>query len=367
MKNISELDHCYGCGVCVVSCPVEIISMRQTADGFYAPHIEHQDRCIDCGRCVRVCSFCNGLAPRTEPVRCHAGYVRDREARRRASSGGIAHALLRHTLHKGGKALAVRYNRASGFAEHYVIEHEDEMGEASGSKYLQSHTEEALRAIDFKDKSIRWTVVGTPCQIASLRRLLDMRRASERFLLVDIFCHGVPSQHLWTRYLKEYRLEGDNMSWRDKDEGWHTPYVISAFDKEGRRLRYSPWTEGDDFYNIYMGNTCFNRCCYTECKFKSLDSAADLRLGDFWGDRYATDREGVSVIAALSERGRQAIEELRGDCHLEDVTEEDALDGQLTSTLAYPRVARALTIGALRAGVPLRLVALIPRVARHMP
>ena len=38
---------------------------------------------------------------------------------------------------------------------------------------------------------------------------------------------------------------------------------------------------------------------------------ADIRLGDFWGRKYATDMHGVSAVAAVSAKGQQLIEAIR--------------------------------------------------------
>lgn len=40
MKNISELSHCYGCSLCAVICPQQIITLCQDKEGFYQPVIE---------------------------------------------------------------------------------------------------------------------------------------------------------------------------------------------------------------------------------------------------------------------------------------------------------------------------------------
>ena len=42
-------------------------------------------------------------------------------------------------------------------------------------------------------------------------------------------------------------------------------------------------SEGDLFYKFFLGNMCLGRACYKDCKFKYLNSAADIRIGDLWG------------------------------------------------------------------------------------
>ena len=59
MKNISELSHCYGCSLCAVICPQQIITLCQDKEGFYQPVIEKNDECTACGLCSKVCAFIN--------------------------------------------------------------------------------------------------------------------------------------------------------------------------------------------------------------------------------------------------------------------------------------------------------------------
>ena len=42
-------------------------------------------------------------------------------------------------------------------------------------------------------------------------------------------------------------------------------------------------SEGDLFYKFFLGNMCLGRACYKDCKFKYLNSAADIRIGDLLG------------------------------------------------------------------------------------
>ena len=46
-------------------------------------------------------------------------------------------------------------------------------------------------------------VSGTPCQIDSLRRYINKMKCQENFVLLDFFCHGVPSKFVWDKYIKE--------------------------------------------------------------------------------------------------------------------------------------------------------------------
>ena len=69
MKNISELSHCYGCSLCAVICPQQIITLCQDKEGFYQPVIEKNDECTACGLCSKVCAFINDEKWQNENIR----------------------------------------------------------------------------------------------------------------------------------------------------------------------------------------------------------------------------------------------------------------------------------------------------------
>ncbi len=48
MARIVDSDSCISCGACVETCPVEAISMQDTA-------VINPDECIDCGACEGEC------------------------------------------------------------------------------------------------------------------------------------------------------------------------------------------------------------------------------------------------------------------------------------------------------------------------
>lgn len=372
MKNISSLENCYGCGACTAVCPVNIIDMRQNADGFFEPFIDQQNRCTDCGLCLRVCSFANeGVSCGSDEPEAFAAWSNIVEERHKASSGGISSALMRHAFAEFGgncRVVGVRYNPHTRRAEHFVAESFAEAADTFGSKYLQSFTQDGFQAIDLRDRNLRWVLTGTPCQMDSMRRLLKLRKAEDRFLLVDFFCHGVPSQLIWDKYLKETGIsETADIAWRSKADNQKHPFAITATDGgSGIVESCSAQKDGDMFFRLFFSNNCLNKCCYKSCKFKSLSSGADIRIGDFWSKEYEDEIEGVSVAVGITERGQSALRGLSDDCTLIPVKPEKAVEGQMKSCLKENKTVRSLSLRMLRAGMPLKLVNLISRIARHL-
>lgn len=227
-NNISSMLYCYGCSTCSVVCPKSIIRLKLNKVGFYQPVLVDEVSCIQCGLCVNVCSFYNNqMETDINSVRGFATWSKDASVRRKASSGGAGFEIARTLLGKGYKVIAVRYNAELQQAEHYIAESESDLIQSMGSKYIQSYPEKAFHSMK---KGYKYLVTGTPCQIASLRRYIKMKKMENDVILMDFFCHGVPSKLLWDKYISELMPKTEeviSVSWRNKQTGWHDSYAIT--------------------------------------------------------------------------------------------------------------------------------------------
>ena len=162
-----------------------------------------------------------------------------------------------------------------------------------------------------------------------------MKKMEEDAVLMDFFCHGVPSSLLWNKYIMELESKIGQVvyaSWRNKQTGWHDSWAI---DIKGEKKAYAKRrSEGDWFYKYFLSDVCFNKACYKDCKFKNLQSAADIRIGDLWGSKYADDEKGVTGVLAFNEKGRTILEE----CNIELIPEriETVTEGQMKTTVSQP-------------------------------
>lgn len=315
MSNVSEYSDCYGCGVCAAACPKNVIKMNLSGDGFYKPKIVGQ--CIGCGICMDVCSFalnkeieCNDI-----PIKAFAAWSYCANVRQKCTSGGISYELGKYMISNGYIVVPVRYSFENQRAEHYIAKNEEELDQSIGSKYIQSDTFEAFSRIE---KGNKYFIIGTPCQIASVRLWMEKRKMDKDVLLLDFFCHGVPSYLMWEKYLQFVRNKigaFDEISWRSKLGGWQNSTVMTV----GEKYR-SFYKDGDLFYKFFLGDRCLGKACYDDCKFKYTQSRADIRLGDLWGRDYSENEKGVNGVLCLTKKGQDVLQGISNSAYLKETT-----------------------------------------------
>lgn len=279
--NISDIHNCYGCGVCSKPCPVHIIDLRLNEEGFYEPYLTEPDKCTHCGLCRDVCAYVKDeLAQPNTPVVSYAAWSNDIQVRKKCSSGGVGFEIAKYLLGKGYKTVGVRYNAEKGRAEHFIASTLEELVQTTGSKYIQSYPVDGWKGIDRKGK---YLVTGTPCQIDSFRNYMKrMKLPEENFILMDFFCHGVPSMLAWKKYCQEVEKTTGKItyaSWRNKfNYGWHDSWIIGIDgENEGEKVNWhesynllirgkktflqSRFSQGDKFFRLFLGDQCLGRQC----------------------------------------------------------------------------------------------------------
>ena len=362
MNNISKIHDCYGCGVCATACGRKIIEIGLNAEGFYEPHITDPNKCTNCGICTEVCAYLHGeLALKETKIYPYAAWSKDHLVRRKCSSGGAGFEIGKYLLGQGYKVCGVRYNADKNRAEHYIATNVEELIPSAGSKYIQSYTVDGFKAINRKEK---YLVTGSPCQIDSFRRYIRKFRCEDNFVLLDFFCHGVPSMLVWKKYTEWAEKQVGKItyaSWRNKWTGWHDSWAMGIDGEEhGEKINWhdsydmlirekksyieSRLSQGDMFYQLFLGDCCLGKQCYDHCKYKYNRSSADIRIGDLWGKTYNDDEDGVSGAVAFTQKGNEVLKQC--NCELVEHSFDVVAEGQMKTCLqrigAYNKILETL-------------------------
>jgi len=364
-KSVFRIHDCYGCGVCSAACSKNIISIGLNRNGFYEPCIVDKDKCSNCGICLDVCAFSHSELSNknSKPIKSWAAWSNDGNVRNKCSSGGIGFEIGKQLIEKGYHAVGCRYDVKKQRAEHYIATTVEEFIQSIGSKYIQSYTEDAFKNI--KRKTQKYLITGTPCQIDSFRRLINKFHCEENFVLMDFYCHCVPSMLAWNAYLKMIESNIGNVtsvSWRNKyaDKGvcdWHDSYKLVIKGCDGFEI-ISNWKQGDLFYKLFLGDIVLGSQCEYSCKYKYDHSSADIRIGDLWGKTYQSEEKGVSALVAFTEKGLQIIEDLKNVTLLEhpfDIVAEGQMKENAKSQFMNPVIMSILKSGGQLNGIPFKM------------
>ena len=300
---------CTGCGACSVVCPQKCIDIVLNADGFFE-YKKDEGKCTNCNLCKKICAQLNNDKQNLADKKLYSFYSKDDNVLINSSSGGFAYELSKWAINNSYKVVGCTYDYKINKAKHIIVDRVEDLNKLSGSKYIQSYTKDAFQEILKLEKAI---VICTPCQIASLDNLLKQTKKRDKFILVDLICHGVPSYWVWEKYLKSKR-NANRVKFRDKRFGWRTMTITvdgERFEKEKDSM----------FYEFFLGGNVYDEACY-ECNYRD-SSSADIRIGDFWGPKFSENKKGVSMVIPCTNVGEKVLSELEkiniGVIHEEDI------------------------------------------------
>ena len=271
------LDKCCGCGACSAICPVKSISMRYDQEGFIYPDID--DTCISCGKCVRACPINDDLYSCTHE-NLHWCYSKDESIRAQSSSGGFFAEIANHFIASGGLVCGAATNEDLSVS-HRLVESACELKPLLRSKYVQSEScdcFEKIKALLMEGRKILF--VGTPCQISGLKKYLGENYKGTLYT-IDFVCHGVPSSRLYydmiSYYEKKKNQKAINVTFREKDEGWHRQ-VLKVYFGDGSVV--SNKSIDTFFYYSFLKSLSLRKSCY-RCKYPCHHNS-DITMADFW-------------------------------------------------------------------------------------
>lgn len=286
---------CAGCMACVDVCPTGAITIEPGIDR-YRPVID-QDKCIDCGRCRKVCQQLHPAGLR-EPVEWRQGWAEDPSERGASSSGGFASAISRAFAESGGAVCACAFSGGSfGFE---VVDDPGDIDRFRGSKYVKSDSSGAYKQVRSLLKAGRRVLfIGLPCQVSAMRNFVG-ERLGERLYTIDLICHGTPSPQLLEMFLEErgYKLgEIAYIAFRRK----------ASFQLRGGSAAIDTPGVVDRYLIAFLEGLDYTENCYS-CAYARRERVSDLTLGDSWGSELEDEaRGGISLALCQTEKGKELL------------------------------------------------------------
>lgn len=312
MNTISENAFCTGCGACNNICSVDAITMKFNTEGFLHPFVD-SDKCINCGSCTKICPILNLQNNNNSLLGTYAALAND-EIRFASSSGGAFSVFAKKILQENGVVFGAVWTDEF-LVRHSYIENENDLEKLRRSKYLQSDIGFSFRQVkQFLEEDRKVLFVGTPCQIAGLRRFLGLLSETEKLITVDFLCFCTPSAELFHRYLEEeFGIDSvKSVEFRHKEHGWKcNSFKIEL--KDGTILKDNPdWQNTDTFQILYHDAVALRNEICENCRFTDFPRQGDITIGDFWGieqhDISWNDGKGTSLIMVNNDKANLFLE-----------------------------------------------------------
>jgi len=215
IQEVQKTGRCHRCGGCVTFCTaINYGALKIDDDG--KPCYDDIEKCIECGLCYVICPEIEELEEETrrraawsEPMgrvmETSVARSTDGDIQSRATDGGIVTALLLHLFDRGRIDGAIVTKQTGAFQRvPFLATTREEIIAAAGFYFDTSHgmkqfseqymTYSSIEEFDpmVKKGLKRVALVGTPCQINSVRRMqaLELVPADAIKLCLGLFCSG---------------------------------------------------------------------------------------------------------------------------------------------------------------------------------
>lgn len=311
---------------CSSACHHGAIQSSEDEFGFIHPKID-EHKCINCNACRRVCPELNRVEMRF-PLKCYACSVKDQSNSCKFASGGAASILAQYILDQGGVVVACSGEDIQN-VHHKIYRKEDKLAGFAGSKYVQSYISPELlvEVRQLLKNGILVAMFGTGCQTAGFKNAF--RTCSDNLVLVDLVCHGVPSQ----------QMLNDNISYYESKYPTYRPQSVHFREKNKGNITYG-WYGNDSDHKIavswrkdaYMAAflDCLSiRPSCSECRYAFSGRATDITLSDFWGlgaDCSLYGQNGVSAVLINTQKGLEILQALK-NLNIEEREVGEAIKG----------------------------------------
>ena len=350
INKVIKGGYCVGCGACMSGLKSSGRSIFMNKLGFYeATTCEKEDFASD-----YVCPFTSSGPDETEIAKSlcgngnkshqeyigtylslYAGHVTTGGFRQRGSSGGITSWLLAELLNSGrvDAIIHVKASKTNGLLYEYGVSKDIEsLYSGAKSHYYPVEMSAVLRYI--LDHEGRYVVVGVPCFIKALRRLMLINPIFSKRIL---YCGGLFCGHLKGKGFAEMLAsqcgvrpnELSEFDFRTKLPGRaSSDYGVTATGVsdglEYKKVKPVSQLVGTDWG---MGFFKYKACDY--CDDISAETA-DFSVGDAWLPKYKQDHRGTNILIVRNVVIQAIVDEgiAAGQLNLETIDVDEVIQSQ---------------------------------------
>ena len=319
-------EKCTGCRICSEVCPKNAITMIEDEEGFLYPHINNSI-CINCSKCEQTCPILNVTTHSIQKAK--VGIHLEPSNIRNSASGGAFFALCEELIPKGYVVFGAEWDKNLQ-VKHSFATTLDNCEVFRKSKYIQSDTTGCyakIKQIIREGGKVLFT--GTPCQVAACKNFMNNH---PNLLLVDLICHGVPSQKVFNKELsyleKKHHSKIIEYSFKSKHpfHGNFNCRTCRITNEKGDIFLCDK--HNDPFLRGYYARL-LNRPSCSHCIFAQSARVGDITLGDAWDIEniypFLNSMKGVSLILFNTDKGLKYAESLQKRMNLYDISTKWAI------------------------------------------
>lgn len=325
---------CVSCGACVVASDLEKINWGyDKRRGMGVPQVARQRDGADLqnafaicpGKGVEIMRLSKEVCSSNATYDIQTGYMvesfaaktTDKRLLTNASSGGVMTGIAKYLLSakKVDGVIATRFTYGpQGPVPQAIIVHDsEELIQCQGSKYCPVSIHEPL--IRLKNTKEKVALIGTPCQIAAVRMLMErFEWLRENVLyMIGSFCGGMKDFRNMNTIIQRQDIkpaEVTNFSFR----GGGQPGRMLIQDSSGN-IKTRPYPD----YGTDAGFKKLERC---RLCVDGTAELADIACGDAWVPRFLESGNPWSIVLARNEQGAGILREMleKGLIEKKDIT-----------------------------------------------
>jgi len=338
IKDVLDNGLCLGCGLCGIDDSIEMKYSHKL--GQYIPILPENEKTID----SNIFDICPGKGYEIKRMSrslyninnnsysVELGYVNNQyvahsvneQVLNNASSGGIITQIILYLLEKKivDKAVVTKfvYTKNGPRAKAIITDSTIEILESQGSKYCPVDMSEVIKKLKYsKDKIV---FVGTPCQIAGLRKIQKYYISFKKNIVLTIsnFCGGIKNYNNVNILARRNKIDYRSISY----------FRFRGGGQPGSMIMKDQKSEVSIEYPRYTGQTGISKHLRCHLCVDATGELADISCGDAWISRYLKNKYPWSIIITRTQFASDIIKDMIKDNKIvsKDISKEEIIESQ---------------------------------------